>query len=279
VIGVGGHTVAYDFCQDGRAAAAGVLELFENHDAGAFAHDEAVAVLVPGTAGAGGVVIAGGECAHGGESAYAHGSDGGFGASGNHYVGISALDDAEGIADGVGASGAGCGRRFIRTLGAEAHGNVPGGEVDYSGGNEERGNLARSALEECGMFALDHVESADARADMHADALGIFGRDLKLGHLHRFVGGGDGEVDEAAHFFYFFFLDEIEGIKVADLGGDLAGKGGGVERGDAADAAFAREQGLPYCAGGIAHGADEADAGDDDPTRQIESPPFLRLWM
>src|SRR5208282_4057898 len=145
VIGVGGHTVAYDFGEDGRAAAAGVLELFENHDASAFAHDEAVAVLVPGTAGAGGVVIARGKGAHGGESADAHGSNGGFGASGNHYVGVTVLDDAEGIADGVGAGGAGGGRRFIRTLGAEPHGNVPGGEVDDGGGNEERGNLARSA--------------------------------------------------------------------------------------------------------------------------------------
>ena len=170
VIGVGGHAVADDFGEDGRAAAAGMFEFFENHDAGAFAHDEAVAVLVPGTAGAIGVVIAGGKRAHGGESADAHGSDGGFGASGNHHIGIAALDDAEGIADGMGAGGAGRGRRFIRALGAEAHGNVSGGEVDDGGGNEERRDLARAALEERGMFALDHVESADARADMDADA-------------------------------------------------------------------------------------------------------------
>src|SRR5208282_3574921 len=119
------------------------------------------------------------------------------------------------------------GRRFIRALGAEAHGNVPGGEVDDGGGNEERGNLARSAREERGMFALD----------------------------------------------------DVEGSKVANLGGDLAGKGRGVEPGNASDATFAREQGLPHRAGGMAHGADQADAGDDDPTRQIESPPFLRLRM
>src|SRR5208282_2284954 len=124
------------------------------------------------------------------------------------------------------------------------------------------------------MFALDDVESADARADMHADALGVFGRDLEPGHLHRFVGGGDGEVDEAAHLLYFFFLDEVKGVKVADLGCDLAGKSGGVEPGNAADAAFAGEQGLPYCAGGMADGADQADAGDDDPSRQITCP----LW-
>jgi hypothetical protein len=186
-----------------------------------------------------GIVVAGGEGAHGGESADAHGSDGGFGASGNHDVGVAALDDAEGIADGMSAGGAGGGRGFVGALGANAHGDVSGGEVDDGGGNEEGGDLARAAFEERGMFALDHVESADAGADVDADHLGVFGSDFQLGHLERFVGGGDGEVDEAAHLLHFFFLDELEGIEVADLGGDLAGEGGGVEGGDATDAALA----------------------------------------
>src|SRR5260370_41801283 len=75
VIGVRRHTVANYFRQDGSAPAAGMLEFFEYQNAGAFAHHEAVAILVPGTAGASGVVVASGECAHGGESADAHGSN------------------------------------------------------------------------------------------------------------------------------------------------------------------------------------------------------------
>src|ERR1035441_813206 len=113
---------------------------------------------------------------------------------------------------------------------------------------------------------------------MDTDVLGDFGRDLELRHLHRFVGSGDGEVNEAPHLLYFFFLDELEGVEVAHFGGDLAGKGGGVESGNAVDTALAGEQGLPDCAGGIAHGADQADAGDDDPSFevpwQITCPPW-----
>src|ERR1022692_2255261 len=139
-----------------------MLKLFEDKDASAFAHDEAVAIPVPGTTGASRVVIARGESAHGGESANAHGSDGGLGASGNHYVGIAVLDDAERIADGVGAGGAGGGRRFVGALGAEAHGDVSGGEVDDGGGNKKWRDLARAAFEESCMFAFDHVESANA---------------------------------------------------------------------------------------------------------------------
>ena len=68
-----------------------------------------------------GIVVARGKRAHGGESADAHRSDGGFGAAGNHHIGVAVLDDAEGIADGVRAGGAGGGGGVVRALGAEAH--------------------------------------------------------------------------------------------------------------------------------------------------------------
>jgi len=63
------------------------------------------------------------------------------------------------------------------------------------------------------MFAFDHVEPSDARADMHADHLGVFRCDFELRHLHRFIGGGDGEVDEAAHLLDFFSFDEFSGVE------------------------------------------------------------------
>ncbi len=66
--GVGGETVADNFGEDLCPAGFGELELFEDEDACAFADDEAVAILVEGAGGVGGVVIAGGERAHGGEA-------------------------------------------------------------------------------------------------------------------------------------------------------------------------------------------------------------------
>ena len=85
----------------------------------------------------------------------------------------------------------------------------------------------------------------------------------------RFIGGGDGEVNEAAHLLHFFFLDELEGIEIADLGCDLAGESGGVESGNAINAALAREQRPPHGVGSIAHRADEADARNHDPSLEI----------
>ncbi len=68
VEGVGGHAVADDFGEDLCAAGLGELQLFEDEDAGAFADHEAVAILVEGAAGVGGVFVAGGEGLHGGEA-------------------------------------------------------------------------------------------------------------------------------------------------------------------------------------------------------------------
>src|SRR6202034_2565044 len=139
-----------DLCATGL----GELEFFHDEDAGAFAYDEAVTILVEGTAGVLGVFVAGGESLHGGESTDTHGSDGGFGASGDHGVCVAALNDAESVADGVRAGGAGCGGGLVRTLGVVANADVAGGEVHDGAWNEERRDLARSAGEHGRVLAL-----------------------------------------------------------------------------------------------------------------------------
>ena len=58
VIGVAGQAVAGDLGIDLGAARLGVLELLEHDDAGALAHDEAVAVAVIGPRGLFGRVVA-----------------------------------------------------------------------------------------------------------------------------------------------------------------------------------------------------------------------------
>ena len=185
--GVGAHAVADNLGEDVGAARLGELELFEDEDAGPLADDEAVAVLVEGPAGVRGVVVAGGERLHGSEAADAHGGDRGLGAAGDHDVGVAALDDAEGVADGVRGGGAGRRRGLVRSLGAVANGDVPGGKVDDGGGDEERRDLARPAVHQVGVLALDDVEPADAGADVHTDVVGDLRRDLKAGVLHGLV--------------------------------------------------------------------------------------------
>ena len=235
-------------------------------------HDEAVAVLVPGAAGVGGVVVAGGEGLHGGEAADAHGGDGGLGAAGDHGVGVAALDDAEGVADGVRRRGAGGCGGLVGAARAETDGDVSGGEVDDGAGDEEGRDLARTSGQHGRVFALDDVEAADSGADMDADAVAVGLVDLEAGVVHGLLRGGNRKMDKAAHLAGLFLLDEEERVEVLDLGGDAHGMAGEVECLDLRHSAAACEQTLPDFRRGLADPADKADSGDDD-----SAPPRLLL--
>src|SRR5579872_3003451 len=86
-------------------------------------------------------------------------------------------------------------------------------------------------------------------------------------------------MDKAAQFLQFFFLDKPQRVEVLDLGGDPAGKIGGVEVGDFAHAALARHQALPHLDGVIADRANKAKTRDNDPSGQNYFPPFACLSM
>ena len=171
-------------------------------------------------------------------------------------VGVAALDDAEGVADGVRGGGAGGGGRLVRALGAVADGDVSGGEVDDGGGDEERRDLARPAVHQVGVLALDDVEAADAGADVHADVVCDLRRDLQAGVLHRLVCGCEGEVDEAAHFAGLFLIHELVGVEVFHFGGKPHGMAGEVEGLNLGHAAAAGHQAFPHFGGGVADPAE-----------------------
>src|SRR5215471_6458027 len=175
--------------------------------------------------------------------------------------------------------GAGGGGGLVGALRSEAHGNVAGGKVHDGGRNKERRDLARTAFEESPMFALDDVESADAGADVDADAFVDSRSDFEAARLHRFLRRSKGEVDEAAHFLGIFFLDELQRVEVLNLGGDLAGMIGGVELRNLRDATLPCQQVFPDFFGGVAHPADQSNAGNDDPSCQTYFPPFACLPM
>ena len=89
------------------------------------------------------------------------------------------------------------------------------------------------------MLPLDHFESADAAADVHADVLGDIRRDLEAGAFHRELGRGDGELDKARHLLDLFFLDPARRVEVLHFAGDPAIETGSVELRNRADAAVA----------------------------------------
>src|SRR3954471_8273965 len=94
---VSGCTVTCDFAIDLRAAGFRVLELFENDDAGAFAHYEPIARQIEGARSRLRAVIPLRERLHVREPSNRHRGDRCFGAAGDHDVGVAVLDSAERI--------------------------------------------------------------------------------------------------------------------------------------------------------------------------------------
>ncbi len=170
------HAVADDFGVYLGAARLGVLVFFENDDARAFAHEEAVAVPVVGSRRALRFVVEVGRegpaCAEAGDGQTAQRR---FRAARHHHVGVAKGDEPRGVADGVRAGGAGRHHRVIRPLEAEPDGDVARGKIDQPARNEERADALRAFFghEQGGL--LDALQAADARADQHARAVLLVG--------------------------------------------------------------------------------------------------------
>ena len=132
VVGVARQAVADHLGVDLRAARLGVLVFLEHDDAGALAHDEAVAVLVVGARGlrrASSLKPV--ESARQAQKpAIAEAVDRRFGAARHHHVGVAERDQAAGVADRVRAGRAGRDDGVVRTLEAVLDRDVAGGEID-----------------------------------------------------------------------------------------------------------------------------------------------------
>ena len=241
-----------------------MFQFFQDEDAGAFADDEAIAIFVEGTAGVRGIVIARGKRAHGGETADAHGGDGGFCSAGNHHIGIVAFDHAIRIADGMRAGGAGGSGSFIGTFSAPANADLSGSKVDDGGGNKKRRDLARATGQHGAVFALNNVETADAGANMDADPLGVFRRNLQSGRFECFLSRGQAKWMKRPILRASFFSMKRWGSKSLTSAAKVTEKPCRVKRSDGRHAALARQQIVPHLIGGFSHTANKTNARDND---------------
>src|SRR5205823_10075360 len=108
---------------------------------------------------------------------------------------------------------------------------------------DEKGrNLARAAVQQLAMLALDDVESTDAGRNVNADfvEVGILG--LPVRGLHGKIRPRQRDLDEARHFLEFFFFDPLEGVEVFHFAGDLAVETSGVEMCDGRNAAASGDE-------------------------------------
>src|SRR5204862_4092441 len=125
-----------------------------------------------------------------------------------------------------------------------ANRDVAGSKIDDGGRNKERRNLARAALDQLPVLALDDVENADAGRNVNADFIQVRIFLLPVRRLHGKVRGGQRYLDEAAHLLEFFFFDPPEGVEIFDSTCDFAIEAVGIVMSVQPDAAMSGDEGF-----------------------------------
>ena len=135
-----------------------------------------------------------------------------LGAAGDHHVGIAELDQAAGVADGVGAGRAGGDHGMVGAAQLVADRDLAGGEIDQAAGNEERADPARAAVAQRDRRLVDALQAADARADQNAGGdLVVVGFGMPAGVVEGLVGGRHRVDDERIDLADFLRLHPLFG--------------------------------------------------------------------
>src|SRR5687768_18477620 len=106
---IGGSAVADDLAVNLRAATFRRLQLFQDHDPGAFANYKTIAIALKRPRSMNRIIVVRGQRAHRGEARHAHRCNSRLRTTADHDVGVAALNDLETISNSVRACGAGGG--------------------------------------------------------------------------------------------------------------------------------------------------------------------------
>lgn len=118
------------------------------------------------------------------------------------------------------------------------------------------------------MFALDHLESADAAADVNTDLFGHLGRYFQPSGSYREFSRRHRELYEAAHLLNIFFVDILKRVKILDLPGDATGEFGCVELGDVLNPVLRLTNRRPTLLGPGPNSTDQPDSSNNYSSRQ-----------
>jgi hypothetical protein len=150
---------------------------------------------------------------------------------------------------------------------------MSGSQIHDGRRNKKWRDAAGPAFHQLPVFAFNDVESADAGGYVDANLIeiGLFGGPVR--GLDGEVGSSQSDLDEAAHFLEFFFLNPQKGIEVLHFAGDFAVKIGGIEKRNGADAALAGEEVFPCLLRTDAQRTDQSNARNYYPASQNSTLP------
>ena len=264
---VGGHAIADQLGMDVRAARNGVVVVLQHQHAAATGDDEAVAVLVVRTRGAGrGLVEAGRQRAHRIEH-HAHRPVQVFTATGEHDVLRAVADHVRGGADAVRRGGAGGRQRVADALDLVGRGQAGRDRRAHRARHHVRADLAHTTFaQQVDRADLPLAGAATGTGDQAgAQVADLLGAEPGIGD--GIAHGQVGEGRRITHEALLLAVDQCVQVEV-DTAADLAAQAGfGVvgQGGDArAPIAQRGRNGIQI----IAEAGRDAHAGDDDATHQ-----------
>src|SRR6476619_7954448 len=159
VVGIAAHAEAGKLAVDARPTRLRAFVLFEDQDAGAIAHDEAVAFAIPRALSPFRLIVAGGQRLHRAEAADRCRSGRELGAACDHRVRITVLDHAHCQADVARGGRARGDGGDVRAARAGHDRYLPRDHVDDRAGDVERRDLASATV---GVFERGFLDALEA---------------------------------------------------------------------------------------------------------------------
>ena len=224
---------------------------------------EAAALRVKGDRGPFGVLRLG-QSLHGGEAADGHGRDGGLGAAAEHDLGVAVPNVVEGVAHGVGASGAGGDGAGAHGPEPRVNGHLTRRHVADGGGNIEGRHPVKALFQPPAVLCLGDGLTADAAGEDHAAAVRVCLLRGEPGVGQGLPGRRHGELGETAHTLGFLTAQQSLRVKALHLCRQLYLLRGGIVMGDGADAAHAVFHGQPAFPRRQSNGGHSPQTGDNN---------------
>ena len=238
-----------------------MLQLFQNQHASALAQYEAIALLVEGAGSLFRILVIGGQCLHVSKASNSNGRNSCFGATSQHYIGITILNGAQSVANAVGAGCAGSNNSSVRTLKTAGNSDLTSGHVGDFHGDKEGANLGGTLSAILQGLIQEGMDATDTATNTNATAHSIFLAHIQLSILDSQLSSSHCQLGYAVHTLALFFVDIGSVIKILYLCSNLYGEALSIKLGDGAYARFAGNQIAPKGFLADTNGSNRANAG------------------
>jgi hypothetical protein len=166
-----------------------VLTFLDYENPSTLSEHESVAVLIPRPRRTRCFVVPQGHGAHRTKPRHSERRDRRLGATADHHISVTVLNDSVRFSDGVCTRSARRSVREIGSCGPPTDGNLASGQIDDSRCYEKRRNASWTLTRELCVFPFDGFETADATPDRNSDAITELGLRIKTRVSNREVGG------------------------------------------------------------------------------------------